>query len=117
MIEALRYGKGLQADELTAVHFVLDSAHAARLQQRGSISSTTAQLRMIDCPDRHLNRAAQDLVLQVMDEHADTKVTVLLPRRDIRTCWAGCCTTARQTRSPGSSAGSRAQVRKSWHTT
>ena len=33
-VEAMRYAKGLQADELTAVHFVLDSAHAERLQQR-----------------------------------------------------------------------------------
>ena len=29
-VEAIRYAKGLQADELTAVHFVLDSAQAAR---------------------------------------------------------------------------------------
>src|SRR6201999_2827935 len=32
-IEALRYGKGLHADELIAVHFVIDSDHAARLQE------------------------------------------------------------------------------------
>ena len=31
-VEAVRYAKGLKADELTAVHFVLDSAHAERLQ-------------------------------------------------------------------------------------
>ncbi len=81
-VEAMRYAKGLQADELTAVHFVLDSAHAERLQQRWQHFEHVSELRMFDCFDRNLNRAAQDLVLQVMEEHADTKVTVLLPRRE-----------------------------------
>ncbi|MGA9491405.1 MAG: APC family permease, partial [Mycobacterium sp.] len=31
-VEALRYGKGLHADELTAVHFVIDADHSAQLQ-------------------------------------------------------------------------------------
>jgi hypothetical protein len=39
-------------------------------------------LRTVGCLDRNLSRAAQDLVLQVMEDHADTKVTVLLPRRE-----------------------------------
>jgi amino acid transporter len=81
-VEALRYAKGLQADELTVVHFVLDSAHAARLQQRWGHFGHITELRTVECLDRNLSRAAQDLVLQVMDEHADTKVTVLLPRRE-----------------------------------
>ena len=81
-VEAMRYAKGLQADELTAVHFVLDSAHAERLQQRWQHFEHVSELRTIACFDRNLNRAAQDLVLQVMEEHADTKVTVLLPRRE-----------------------------------
>ena len=29
VLEALRYGKGLRADELIAVHFMIDSEHAA----------------------------------------------------------------------------------------
>ena len=81
-VEAMRYAKGLHADELTAVHFVLDSAHAARLQRRWQHFGHVAELRTVDCLDRNLSRAAQDLVLQVMNEHADTKVTVLLPRRE-----------------------------------
>jgi hypothetical protein len=36
---------------------------------------------VVDCPDRHLVRGAYDLVAQVLDEHPDTRVTVLLPRR------------------------------------
>ena len=34
VIEALRYGKGLRADELIAVHFMVDAAHAAQLRKR-----------------------------------------------------------------------------------
>jgi amino acid transporter len=80
-VEALRYGKGLHAEELTAVHFVVDADHAAQLQERWQHFEHDTRLRVIDCPDRHLSRAAQELVLQVKKEHPDTKVTVLLPRR------------------------------------
>jgi amino acid transporter len=80
-VEALRYGKGLHADELTAVHFVIDGDHAAELQERWRHFEHDTPLRIIDCPDRHLSRAAQELVLQVKEEHPDSKVTVLLPRR------------------------------------
>jgi amino acid transporter len=80
-VEALRYGKGLHADELTAVHFVIDADHAAQLKERWQHFEHDTRLRIIDCPDRHLSRSAQELVLQVKKEHPDTKVTVLLPRR------------------------------------
>jgi amino acid transporter len=80
-VEALRYGKGLHADELTAVHFVVDADHSAKLQERWQHFEHDTQLRVIDCPDRHLSRAAQELVLQVKRDHPETKVTVLLPRR------------------------------------
>jgi amino acid transporter len=80
-VEALRYGKGLHADELTAVHFVIDADHAAQLRDRWQHFEHDTRLRVIDCPDRHLSRAAQELVLAVKREHPDTKVTVLLPRR------------------------------------
>ena len=80
-VEALRYGKGLHADELLAVHFVIDADHSAQLQERWQHFEHDTQLRVIDCPDRHLSRAAQELVLQVKRDHPETKVTVLLPRR------------------------------------
>jgi amino acid transporter len=80
-VEALRYGKGLQADELVAVHFVVDAAHAARLQRRWERFEHDTRLQVIDCPDRHLSWAAQELVLQTMNDHPGSKVTVLLPRR------------------------------------
>jgi amino acid transporter len=81
-VEAIRYAKGLEADELTAVHFVLDSAHAAQLQQQWEHFDNASDLRVVDCLDRNLGRAAQELVQQTMAEHSDTKVTVLLPRRE-----------------------------------
>jgi amino acid transporter len=80
-VEALRYGKGLHADELTAVHFTVDADHSAQLQERWRHFEHDTSLRVIDCPDRHLSRSAQELVLQVKRDHPDTKVTVLLPRR------------------------------------
>ena len=80
-IEAMRYGNGLHADELVAVHMVIDAEHAARLKKRWEVFQHDTELRMIDCPDRHLSRTAHDLVLKVLDKHPDTRVTVLLPRR------------------------------------
>jgi amino acid transporter len=80
-IEALRYGNGLHADELTAVHFMLDTLSADRLRQRWERFEHHTPLRMVDCPDRHLPRAAHELVIRVLNDHPDTKVTVLLPRR------------------------------------
>jgi amino acid transporter len=80
-IEAMRYGNGLHADELVAVHLVIDAEHAARLKKRWELFQHDTELRMIDCPDRHLGRTAHDLVLKVLEKHPDTRVTVLLPRR------------------------------------
>ena len=80
-IEAMRYAKGLHADELVAVHFVLDAAHAARLQERWQRFEHVIALRLVGCVDRNLSRSAQDLVSQVKRDHPDTTVTVLLPRR------------------------------------
>ncbi len=80
-IEALRYGNGLHADDLTVVHFVLDAAHAARLRERWDYFDLETPLRLVECPDRQLSRAAQELVLQALQESPGTKVTVLLPRR------------------------------------
>src|ERR1700742_3038965 len=80
-IEALRYGNGLHADELTAVHFALDPITSDQLQQRWTRFEHCTPLRVIDCPDRNLSRASHDLVMRVLQQHPETKVTVLLPRR------------------------------------
>jgi len=80
-VEAVRYARGLHADQLTAVHFVMDDARAARLQVRWPRFSQNVELRVVDCEDRNLNRAAQELVEQAKRDYSDTMVTVLLARR------------------------------------
>ena len=81
VIEALRYGRGLRADELIAVHFMVDAAYAAQLRKRWDHFELDTRLRVVDCPDRRIIRAAQLFVAKARDEHRDTNVTVLLPRR------------------------------------
>jgi hypothetical protein len=71
----------LRADELIAVHFMVDAAHAAQLRKRWDHFDLDTPLRVVDCPDRRVTRAAQVLVAKARDEHPDTNVTVLLPRR------------------------------------
>lgn len=81
VIEALRYGRGLRADELVAVHFMVDEAHAKILRKRWDHFELDTPLRVVDCPDRRVTRAAQVLVAKERGEHRNTNVTVLLPRR------------------------------------
>ncbi len=81
VIEALRYGKGLRADEMIAVHFMVDAALAAQIRKRWDHFELDTRLRVVDCPDRRIIRAAQVFVAKARDEHRDTNVTVLLPRR------------------------------------
>lgn len=80
-VEALRLGYGLHADDLTAVHFVIDVDRAMELRERWDRFEHGTPLWLINCPDRHLSRAAFDLVCRVLSDHQDSKVTVLLPRR------------------------------------
>ena len=82
-IEALRYANGLGADGLTAVHFILDPARAALLQDDWKRFEHDTPLQTAECPDRQLSLAAQQLVRQELDNHPDTRVTVLLPRRTL----------------------------------
>jgi amino acid transporter len=81
LIEALHYASGLHADHLSAVHFVIDALHASRLRERWEHFEDEIPLRLLACPDRHLSRVAQELVMQEVDDQPGTKVTVLLPRR------------------------------------
>jgi hypothetical protein len=81
VIEALRYGKGLRADEMIAVHFMVDPALAAQIRKRWDHFELDTRLRVVDCPDRRIIRAAQLFVAKAHDEQSNTNVTVLLPRR------------------------------------
>jgi amino acid transporter len=80
VLEALRYGRSLRPAELKAVHFMVDEEHANRLRQRWESLGVDTTLRVIDCPDRRISRAAQELVVEASSDEG-TGVTVLLPRR------------------------------------
>jgi amino acid transporter len=81
VVEALRYGQVLRADELIAVHFMVDAAHAAQLRKRWDRFDFDTPLHIVGCPDRRIDRAAQALVARAGSEHPETTVTVLLPSR------------------------------------
>ncbi len=80
VLEALRYGRSLRPTELKAVHFMVDEVAANRLRRRWENLGINATLRVIDCPDRRISRAAQELVIEATADDR-TGVTVLLPRR------------------------------------
>jgi amino acid transporter len=80
-IEALRYARSLHADELTAVHFVLDPVHAEQVRECWVRLEQDVELNMAQCPDRRLEQAACMLVRAMTVEYPDTQVTLLLPRR------------------------------------
>ncbi|MDG3009210.1 amino acid permease [Rhodococcus sp. D2-41] len=81
VLEALRYGRGLRGDSLTAVHFMIDAEASARLRKRWDHFQIETPLKIIDCPDRRVARAAQRYVADLTAEYSNTGVTVLLPRR------------------------------------
>jgi amino acid transporter len=78
-IAAIRYAKSLRPTSVRAVHFAIDSARANRLQaawqpERG------VPLEIVDCPDRRMIRAAEELVYAEAAAPG-TQVTAILPRR------------------------------------
>lgn len=81
VLEALRYGHGLRADDLTAVHLVVDAAQARKLRERWEHYGLHVPLKIIDCPDRRITRGVQRLVVEALSGAPRSHVTVLLPRR------------------------------------
>jgi hypothetical protein len=79
-LAALRYARSLRPTSLRAVHFVIDTSKANRLQERWVRFGQDVPFEMIDTPDRRLEHAAQELVRQET-EQPGTQVTVVLPRR------------------------------------
>jgi len=79
-LAALRYARSLRPTSIRAVHFVIDSVRAERLQEKWTRADRGVVLDMIDCPDRRLTRAAADLVEREASDPG-THVTVVLPRR------------------------------------
>jgi hypothetical protein len=78
---AIQYARTLSVDQLKAVHFMLDSARAQRIQDRWTkLGLSRLPLEIIHCPDRRVDRAALELVAEAAAD-GRTEVSVLLPRR------------------------------------
>ena len=78
---AIQYARTLSVDEITAVHFVLDSARAKKIEDRWvRLGLSRLPLRLIDCPDRRVDRAVLEMVVDAAAD-GQTEVSVLMPRR------------------------------------
>jgi hypothetical protein len=77
---ALRYARMLKADEVKAVHFVVDPEEAERLaagwEDRGL---GDLALELVECRDRQVGRAAAQLCAELAAAE-DTEVSILVPR-------------------------------------
>ncbi len=77
---AIGYARTL-SQNTQAVHFDIDDGVTRALQERWSeVGPKWLPLDIIECPDRRLERAAVELVADIVGDH-DTECTVLLPRR------------------------------------
>lgn len=82
VLRTLRYARGLRPQQLHCVHFSIDAAYSADLQEHwDSQDGTDLALEVIDCPDRRVDRAALALTRKLVRENPLAQVTVLLPRR------------------------------------
>src|ERR1022692_3465191 len=79
-LAGLRYARSLRPTSLRAVHFVIDSAQAARLRQDWVCADTGVVLDLVDCPDRRLAKAAAEMV-QAEAHLPGIGVTAVMPRR------------------------------------
>jgi hypothetical protein len=82
VLRALRYAGSIRPTDLRVVHFVLDGAEAARLQQEWIDRKLNDRypLELVESPDRRLVRAATELALDTVIQDS-AEVTVLMPRR------------------------------------
>jgi len=80
---ALRYCQTLNAYSVRAVHFDIDPMVTQRLEERwgrAGTASATVSLEVVECEDRRVDRAALELVADVVRD-ADVFCMVILPRR------------------------------------
>jgi hypothetical protein len=77
----IQYARALSVDDIKAVHFVLDSVRAQRIQDRWvRLGLSRLPLQLIDCPDRRVDRAVLEMVVDAASD-GQTEVSVLMPRR------------------------------------
>ena len=83
----IQYARSLTPDELRAVHFVIDDAHAAELaEQWRQLGLQRVPLELVACSDRRLTRAAVECVARELSDR-QTEVSVLLPERKYKGIW------------------------------
>jgi hypothetical protein len=84
---AIQYARALSPDEMRAVHFVIDAAHAAKLSDEWQrLGLRRIPLELVDCPDRRLSRCAVETVARDLAD-GETEVSVLMPDRKYRGFW------------------------------
>jgi len=84
---AIQYARSLTPDEMRAVHFVIDDAHASELaDQWRRLGLQRVPLELVACPDRRLTRAAVECVARELADR-ETEVSVLLPERKYKGLW------------------------------
>ncbi len=80
---ALQYCKTLNVYSIRAVHFDIDPVITARLEQRWGAPGTSSfgvNLEIVECEDRRVDRAALELVADVVRD-ADVFCMAIMPRR------------------------------------
>jgi len=80
---ALQYCNTLNAYSIRAVHFDIDPLVTKRLESRWGAPNTASAgigLEIVECEDRRLDRAALELVADVVRDH-DVFCMVILPRK------------------------------------
>ncbi len=84
---AMQYARTLTPDELRAVHFDLDPWTSRLLVEAWEkLGFTRFPLDIVECPDRHISRAAHSLVEHLVAT-GETELTILIPRREYIKVW------------------------------
>ncbi len=87
-LQAIRYARSLNPDELHAVHFVIDAARAQALSSSWRrLMVSRFPLELVECPDRRLVRATLDYAGDLTSDN-QTAVSILLPRRSYDRIWS-----------------------------
>ncbi|MES4904482.1 MULTISPECIES: APC family permease [unclassified Streptomyces] len=84
-VKALRYAQELRADDVRAVHFMIDEAQARRLMAKWeALADTSIALEVVECPDRKLHPAAVEQAARTIED-GETALTLLVPRHTYTT--------------------------------
>ncbi|MFN8106080.1 MAG: amino acid permease [Acidimicrobiia bacterium] len=84
---AIQYARTLTPDELRAVHVAADPDFADHLAQQWSeLALSRMPLELLACPDRRIDRAVLELVLEEVAD-GETEVSLLVPRREYSRLW------------------------------